>query len=65
MYMDVILCSSAYKHGIRKEDILWAFHHPEYDSPVEDAENKYIRLGFDLSGNLLEIMYNDYKLCRI
>jgi hypothetical protein len=27
--------------------------------PVEDMENKYLRLGFDRSGNLLEIMYNE------
>jgi hypothetical protein len=33
-----------------------AFFHYRYDSPMEDMENKYIRLGFDRAGNLLEIM---------
>jgi hypothetical protein len=28
------------------------------EGPVEDDENQYIVLGFDNSGNLLEIMYN-------
>ena len=27
--------------------------------PIENMENKYIRLGFDRSANLLEIMYNE------
>jgi len=29
------------------------------DGPIEDMENKYLRIGFDRSGNLLEIMYNE------
>jgi len=52
--------NSAFKHDISREDILWAFFHPRYDGPVEELESKYIRLGFDRSGNLLEIMYNEY-----
>ena len=51
---------SAFKHGVAEEDIRWAFLHYRYDGPVEDMENKYIRIGFDRSGNLLEIMYNEY-----
>jgi hypothetical protein len=35
------------------------FFHYRYDGPIENMENKYIRLGFDRSGNLLEIMYNE------
>jgi len=46
-------------HRISEEDIRWAFFHYRYDGPVEDMENKYIRIGFDRSGNLLEIMYNE------
>jgi len=50
---------SAFKHRINKEDIRRAFFHYQYDGPVENMENKYIRIGFDRSGNLLEIMYNE------
>jgi hypothetical protein len=50
---------SAFKHGVKAEDIRWAFLHPRYDGPLESLENKYIRIGFDRSGNLLEIMYNE------
>ena len=38
---------SAFKHGITEEDIRWAFMHYRYDGPVEDMENKFIRIGFD------------------
>jgi hypothetical protein len=50
---------AAFKHRISTEDILWAFLHPRYDGPLEDMENKYISIGYDRSGNLLEIMYNE------
>ena len=50
---------SAFKHGISKEDIYWAFFHSCYDGPIEEMENKFLRLGFDKSGNLLEIIYNE------
>ena len=58
--MDTIYFNrSAFKHGVTEEDIRWAFLHPRYDGPVEELEAKYIRIGFDPAGNLLEIMYNE------
>ena len=50
---------SAFKHNVHEEDIRWAFLHPCYDGPLEELEDKFVRLGFDRSGNLLEIMYNE------
>jgi uncharacterized DUF497 family protein len=50
---------TAFKHGLNEEDIKWAFLHPRYDGPIEDGENRYIRIGFDPNGNLLEILYNE------
>ncbi|MDR2730551.1 MAG: hypothetical protein LBB81_06605 [Treponema sp.] len=47
---------AAFKHGVSEADIHWAFLHPRYDGPVKNLENKYIKLGFDRCGNLLEIM---------
>jgi hypothetical protein len=32
-----------------------------YEGPVEVYTNKYIVLGFDTAGNLLEIMYNEME----
>ena len=59
MFEKIEYNKSAFKHGFSKEDIDWAFTHYRYDGPIEDMENKYIRIGFNRSGNLLEIMYNE------
>ena len=57
--MSIMFKESAFKHRIKREDILCAFHNDHFDGPVEDEENKFLRLGFDRAGNLLEIMYNE------
>jgi len=59
MYFKILFTASAFRHGIREDNIRRAFLHYCYDGPVENMENKFIRLGFDRSGNLLEIMYNE------
>jgi hypothetical protein len=59
MYFDIIYKKSAFKHKVKKADILWAFNTAKYDRLVEGFDNKYLLLGFNTSGNLLEVMYND------
>jgi hypothetical protein len=49
---------AAFKHGITRDRIRWAVTHPLYDSLIEETEHKYLTIGSDQSGNLLEIMYN-------
>ena len=29
-----------------------------YEDPIEDADNKYLLLGFNTHANLIEVMYN-------
>jgi hypothetical protein len=59
MFEEIEFNLSAFKHRISEENIRRAFFNYLYDGPIEDMENKYIRIGFDCSGNLLEIMYNE------
>jgi len=59
MFENIEFNQAAFKHGIAEADIRWAFFHYRYDGPIEDMDNKFIRIGFDRSGNLLEIMYNE------
>ena len=59
MYSTIEINKSALKHGLSEDNIRWAFMHSCYDGPIEEMDNKYIRLGFDKAGNLLEIMYNE------
>jgi len=49
---------SAFKHGVSAASIHHALNYPRYEGPIEDDEDKYIVLGFDAAGNLLEILYN-------
>jgi hypothetical protein len=54
----VIFNRSAFKHGVSEASIRHALSYPRYEGPLEDDEGKYIVLGFDTAGNLLEILYN-------
>ena len=62
--MDIVFKKSAFEHKITEADIREAFMNPYYDGPIDEDNgnnNRFIRLGFDTDGNLLEIMYNEYK----
>jgi len=59
MFIKIEYKKSAFRHGFSIEDINWAYTHYRYDGPIEDMDNKFLRIGFNQSGNLLEIMYNE------
>jgi hypothetical protein len=55
-----IICKkSAFKHGETEDDIRWAFNTAKYDKLVEDYNNKYLLIGFNTHGNLIEVIYSD------
>jgi len=61
--MNIVYKPSAFEREISESNIRYAFMNSYYDGPIEEegnTENRYIRIGFDKSGNLLEIMYNEY-----
>jgi hypothetical protein len=49
---------AAFRHDISESDILRAINMFLYEDPLEEFENKYLVIGFDTKGRLLEIMYN-------
>jgi len=60
--MNIDFNESAFEHKINKADILCAFINSCYDGPIDEdgaLENRFIRLGYDRAGNLLEILYNE------
>ncbi|MCL2801767.1 MAG: hypothetical protein FWD28_08430 [Treponema sp.] len=59
MYKNIELNQAALKRGFSERDISWAFTYYLYDGPMEEMENKYLRIGFTPTGVLLEIMYNE------
>jgi len=54
----IIYNKSAFKHGFTQADIEWAFLHPIASGILNEYENKYILVGFNTSGNPIEIFYN-------
>ena len=59
MELEIVCKPSSFKHGVSEADIYWAFTTARYDLPVEGDEDKRLLLGFNKSGNPLEIMYNE------
>jgi len=49
---------SAFKHGVTETAIRRAIANVIYDDIWDNDEDKHLLIGFDNSGNLLEIMYN-------
>jgi uncharacterized DUF497 family protein len=49
---------AAFKHDVSEADILRAIDMFLYQDPLEEFENRYLLIGFDTKGVLLEVMYN-------
>ena len=59
MYINIKINKAAYKHKITEADIKRALSRPRFDGAIDENDgNKYLTIGFDNAGNLLEIMYN-------
>ncbi|MDR0321428.1 MAG: hypothetical protein LBI28_07975 [Treponema sp.] len=59
MSLEIVFVPSAFKHDISEENIRWVLLNHLADGLIEeDDEAKYLSVGFDKTGNLLEIMYN-------
>jgi hypothetical protein len=59
MEISIEFNSSAFDHGITEASIRQAIMNPVYNDILDEFDNKYLLLGFDNSGKLLEIIYND------
>ena len=59
MEPEIVCRPSAFKHNVTEADIRWAFTTAKYDLPVEGDEDKRLLIGFGVTGNPLEIMYNE------
>jgi hypothetical protein len=59
VYTNIKFNKAAFRHKITEDDIRRVLSRPRFDGAIdEDDENKYLAIGFDNAGNLLEIMYN-------
>jgi uncharacterized DUF497 family protein len=59
MDTEIVFVPSAFKHTVSEENIRWVLLNHLVDGIIEeDNETKYLSIGFDKSGNLMEVMYN-------
>ena len=58
MSLEILYNNAAFKHGITMADIENAISLFLFDSAIDGEYDKYLLIGFDTRGNLLEIMYN-------
>ncbi|GHT69128.1 hypothetical protein FACS1894110_18010 [Spirochaetia bacterium] len=56
--MTLVFNPAAFKHGITEQDVRWAMTTALFDEMMEGYDNKYLLIGFVMSGNLIEVMYN-------
>jgi hypothetical protein len=50
---------SAFKHDVTEADVRWAFKTFVFEEPIEGEEGKYLLIGYDLTGNPLEILFHE------
>jgi uncharacterized DUF497 family protein len=56
---EIVFVPSAFKHAVSEENIRWVLLNHVADGTIEENnETKYLAVGFDKSGNLLEVMYD-------
>ena len=59
MDTEIVFVPSAFEHHISEENIRWVLLNHLADGIIEEEdETKYLSVGFDKTGNLLEVMYN-------
>ena len=61
MYTEIMFNNSAYKHGVTEQDMRSAITTFLLDVAINDSDNdyeKFLIIGFDTKGNLIEVMYN-------
>jgi uncharacterized DUF497 family protein len=60
MQIEIVFVPAAFKHGISAENIRWALENYLIYGIIaeENDKTKYLAIGFDKYGRLLEVMYN-------
>ena len=49
---------AAFKHGVTEANIRYALSYPLHEQLLESYINKWLIIGYDKAGNLLEVAYN-------
>ena len=58
MFPNIEFNEAAFKHGITESNIRYAMWHPLHEQLLESYINKWLIIGYDTVGNLIEVAYN-------
>jgi uncharacterized DUF497 family protein len=58
MFPFIEFSESAFKHGVTEANIRYALWHPLHEQLLESYINKWLVVGYDAVGNLIEVAYN-------
>nr|AGS54104.1 hypothetical protein [uncultured bacterium contig00021] len=58
MFPNIEFNEAAFKHGVTEAGIRYAMWHPLYEELLEKYVNKWLIIGYDTNGNLIEVAYN-------
>jgi uncharacterized DUF497 family protein len=50
--------NSAFKHGLTEDNIRHVMWHPLHEQLLESYVNKWLIIGYDKAGSLVEVAYN-------
>ena len=56
--MTLVFNPAAFKHNVTERDVEAAMATAIFDELIEGYTNKFLLIGFDIKGNLIEVMYN-------
>jgi hypothetical protein len=56
--MTLVFNPASFKHNVTEQDVETALATALFDELIAGYSNKYLLIGFDRSGNLIEVMYN-------
>ena len=54
----IIFIPSAFRHGYTQDDIEWAIETKIYEGLLQGEDGIYAVIGFDTTGNPIEVFYN-------
>jgi uncharacterized DUF497 family protein len=58
MFPNIEFNESAFKHGVTEASIRYAMWHSLHEQLLEMYTNKWLVIGYDIAGNLIEVVYN-------
>ena len=58
MFVNIEFNKAAFKHDVTEANIRYALWHPLHEQLLESYVNKWLIIGYDTVGNLIEVAYN-------